>query len=91
MCRTEITEGEGESAPPSLPRASNNLGLIGLKSLRDAFKESRLRVACYMAKSHNSGNRTVRRREQNKEDNAIVMQPMSTMEEVGVRLRFEDS
>ena len=32
MCRTEITEG-AESAPPSLPRASNTLGLIGLNRL----------------------------------------------------------
>ena len=28
-------------------------GGIGLKSLRDTYKETRLRVACYMAKSTN--------------------------------------
>ena len=60
----------------------------GLKSLRDAYRETRLRVACYMAKSTNRWIREAWRREENKEENAIVSEPISTMKEVGVRLRF---
>ena len=61
----------------------------GLKSLRDAYKETRLRVACYMAKSNNRWIRAAWRREENKEENAVVMESISAMNEVGVRLRFE--
>ena len=63
----------------------------GLKSLRDAYRETRLRVACYMAKSTNRWIREAWRREENKEENAIVSESISTMEEVGVRLRFADN
>ena len=61
----------------------------GLKSLRDVYKETRLRVACYMAKSNNQWIETAWTREVIKEDNAIVMESIKTMEEVGVRLRFK--
>ena len=63
----------------------------GLKSLRDAYRETRLRVACYMAKSTNRWIREAWKREENKEENAIVSESISTMEEVGVRLRFADN
>ena len=63
----------------------------GLKSFRDAYRETRLRVACYMAKSTNRWIREAWRREENKEENAIVSESISTMEEVGVRLRFADN
>ena len=63
----------------------------GLKSLRDAYKETRLRVACYMAKSTNRWIREAWKREENKEENAIVSESISTMEEVGVRLQFADN
>ena len=62
-----------------------------LKSMRDAYKETKLQVACYMAKSTNRWIRAAWRREGNKEENAIVVESMSTMDEVGVRLRFEDN
>ena len=62
----------------------------GLKSMRDAYKETRLRVACYMATSTNKWIRAAWRREQNKEENAIIVESMLTMNEVGVQLRFED-
>ena len=58
----------------------------GLKSLRDVYKETRLRVACYMAKSNNRWIETAWTREMIKEENAIVMESIKTMEEVGVRL-----
>ena len=63
----------------------------GLKSMRDAYKETRLRVACYMAKSTNRWIRAAWRREENKEENAIVFESVSTMDEVGVRLSFVDN
>ena len=62
-----------------------------MKSMRDAYKKTRLRVACYMAKSTNRWIRAAWKREKNKEENAIVFESMSTMDKVGVRLRFEDN
>ena len=46
-------------------------------------------MACYMAKSTNRWIKAAWRREQMKEENAIVMESIMTMNEVGVRLRFE--
>ena len=66
---------------------SREKGGRGLKSLRDVYKETRLHVACYMAKSNNRWIETAWTREMNKEDNAIVMESIKTMEEVGVRLQ----
>ena len=43
----------------------------GLKSFRDAYRETKLRVACYMAKPTNSWIREAWKREENKEENAI--------------------
>ena len=62
----------------------------GLKSMMDVYKETRLRVACYMAKSTNRWIEAAWMRETMKEENAIVMESIKTMEEVGVRLRFKD-
>ena len=61
----------------------------GLKSLRNTFKETRLRVACYIAKSTNRWIEAAWRRETIKKENAIVAELVKTMEEVGVRFRFE--
>ena len=44
-----------------------------------------------MAKSTNRWIREAWRREENKEENAIVSESISTMEEVGVRLHFADN
>ena len=62
-----------------------------LKSMRDAYKETKLQVACYMAKLTNRWIRAAWRREENKEENAIVFESVSTMDEVGVRLSFVDN
>ena len=62
----------------------------GLKSLRDTYKETRLRVACYMAKSTSQWIEAAWRRETIKEENTIVVELVKMMEEVGVRLRFEE-
>ena len=61
----------------------------GLKSLRDTYKETKVRVARNIAKSTNRRMKAACRRETIKKDNAIVVESVMTMEEVGVRLRFE--
>ncbi len=63
----------------------------GLKSLRDTYKETRLRVACYMAKSPNRWIEAAWRREMGKEEDAIVAESVMTMAVVGVRMRFEEN
>ena len=63
--------------------------LRGLKSLRDTYKETRLRVTYYMAKLINRWIEAAWRRETIKEENAIGVESVKTMEEVRVRLRFE--
>ena len=61
----------------------------GMKSLRDTYKETRLRVACYMTKSTSRWIEAAWRREAIKEENKIVVKSVKMMEEVGVKLRFE--
>jgi len=65
------------------------VGGRGLKSLREAYKETRLRVALYMAKSSNKWIAAAWERERCKEENAIKTEAIRTMEEVGVSMRFE--
>ena len=48
-----------------------NVGGRGMKSLRDVFVETRLRVACYMVKSSNKWVKAVWKRELLKETNSI--------------------
>ena len=61
----------------------------GLKSVRDIHMETRLCVACYMSKSTSQWIKAAWRREQVKEENAIIAECLTIMEEVGVRMRFE--
>ena len=61
----------------------------GLKSMKDVCKETRLCVACYMLKSPNRWIKAAWRREQLKEENAIIAECLTIMEEVGTRMRFE--
>ena len=61
----------------------------GLKSLRDTYKGTRLRVACHMAKFTSRWIEAAWRRETIKEQNAIAVKSVKTMEETGVRLSFE--
>ena len=62
----------------------------GIKSMRDVYQETRLRVACYMACSTNSWIRAAWRRERMKEENAIVTEAVKIMEDVGVRIQSEE-
>ena len=63
----------------------------GLKSMRDVHEETRLRVACYMSKSENRWIQAAWRRETSKVENPVVTEARITMEEVGMRLKFEES
>ena len=62
----------------------------GIKSMRDVYQETRLRVAYYMACSTNSWIRAAWRREMMKEENATVTEAVKIMEDVGVRIQFEE-
>ena len=62
----------------------------GIKSMRDVYQETRLRVACYIACSTNSWIRTAWRREMMKEENAIVTEAVKIMEDVRVRIQVEE-
>ena len=63
----------------------------GLKSMRDVHEETRLRVGCYMSKSENRWIQAAWSRETLKVENAVVTEARTTMEEVGMRLKFEDN
>ena len=58
--------------------------------MRDVYQEVGLRVACYMACSINSWIQAAWRREMMKEENAIVREAVKIMEDVGVRIQFEE-
>ena len=60
-----------------------------LKTLRDTYKEARLRVACYMTKSTSQWIEAACRRKAIKQENTIFVESVKMIEEVGVRLRFE--
>ena len=64
-------------------------GRRGTKLLKDIYKKTRLRVACYMACSENKWISTAWRRENTKEDNSIIEEAMKTMEDVEVEIQFE--
>ena len=62
----------------------------GIKSMRDVYQETRLRAACYMACSTNIWIRAAWRREMMKEEHVIVTEAVKIMEDVGVRIQFEE-
>ena len=62
----------------------------GLKSMRDVYKETRVRVTCYMLKSENPWIQSAWRRELLKEGNAVVREAITVMEEVGKSIQFEE-
>ena len=75
--------------------SNNRLYLIredggkGIKSLRDIYKETRLRVACYLTCLENKWIKAAWRRENIKEENSIVEEAMKTMGDVEVEIQFE--
>ena len=61
----------------------------GIKSLRDIYKETRLRVACYLTCLENKWIKAAWRRENIKEENSIVEEAMKTMGDVEGEIQFE--
>ena len=62
----------------------------GLKSRRDVFVETRLRVACYMVKSSNKWIKAAWKRKLLRETNSIKDKAIKSMYAVGTLLDFED-
>ena len=62
----------------------------GIKSLRDIYKETRLRVTCYIACLQNEWTKAAWRREKTKEENSIVEEAIKTMENVEAEIQFEE-
>ena len=62
----------------------------GLKSLRDVFVETRLRVACYMVKSGNKWIKAAWKRELLNETNSIKDKAITSMHAMGMVLNFEE-
>ena len=65
-------------------------GRKGLKLPKGMYKETRLCVVWYTAKSANQWIEAAWRKETIKKENTIVVESVKMMEEVGVRLRFEE-
>ena len=61
----------------------------GLKSLREVYEETRLRVACYMVTSENIWIKAAWRSETMKESNSIKHEAIGTIKAVGKTLDFE--
>ena len=59
--------------------------------MKDIYKETRLRVAYYMACSENKWINVAWKRENTKEENSIVEEAMKTTEDVGEEIQFEGS
>ena len=57
--------------------------------MKDIYKETKLRVACYMACSKSKWISAAWRRENTREENSIVEEAMKTMDNVGVKIQFE--
>ena len=66
-----------------------SVGGRGLKSLREVYEETRLRVACYMVTSENIWIKAAWRSETMKESNSIKGEAIETMKAFGKVLDFE--
>ena len=64
-------------------------GVKGLKSLREMYEETRLRVACYMVTSESIWIKAAWRSETMKESNSIKDEAIGTMKAIGKTLDFE--
>ena len=65
-------------------------GRRGMKSLRNIYKETRVRVTCYMVCLRNKWIKAAWRREDTKEQNSIVEEAIKTMEDVEIEIQFEE-
>ena len=62
----------------------------GIKSLRDIYKETKLRVTCYMACLQNKWIKAAQRRENTKKENSLVEEAIKTMEDVEAKIQFKE-
>ena len=62
-----------------------------LKSMRDVYKETRLRVTCYMAKSTNEWIKVTWKRETLQDENSMIDEMVATMAQLGADIQFEDN
>ena len=62
----------------------------GLKSLRDVYKETKLRVTCYMAMSQSQWIQAAWERETEKEYTSIKREAQEAMIEIGLAIDFEE-
>ena len=62
-----------------------------LKSMRDVYKETRLRVTCYMDKSTNEWIKVAWKRETLKNENSMIDEAVATMAQLGAGIQFEDN
>ena len=58
----------------------------GIKSLKDIYKETRLRIACYMTCSENKWISAAWRRENTKWEDSVVQEEAKTMDKVEVEI-----
>ena len=65
-------------------------GGSGIKSMRDVYQETRLRVAFCMAYSNNKWINAARMRETRKEENAIMSEAMTIMKDIGIAILFQE-
>ena len=61
----------------------------GLKSMRDVYKETRLRITCYMAKSTNEWIKVTRKRETLKDENSMIDEAVAMIAQLGADIQFE--
>ena len=54
----------------------------GLKSMRNLYKETRLRVTCYMAKSTNKWIKVAWKREMLKDENSMIDEVVAMMAQI---------
>ena len=62
-----------------------------LKSMRDVYKDIRLRVTCYMAKSTNEWIKVAWKRDTLKNENSMIDEAVATMAQLGADIQFEDN
>ena len=62
----------------------------GIKSLRDIYKETKLRVTCYMACLQNKWIKAAQRGENTKKENSLVEEAIKTMEDVEAKIQFKE-
>ena len=63
----------------------------GLKSMREVYKETRLRVTCCMAKSTNEWIKVAWNREALKNENSMIDEAVAMMAQLGADIQFEDN